>query len=78
MATATLKETTQKFGLRMTDIVKYQKKGKKILIEVELDEEKKAETVFDFVVANSVEVGISDWSENHDHYLYGTPKRKKK
>lgn len=31
--------------------------------------------VFDFILAHSQHVGISDWAANHDHYLYGVSKR---
>ena len=31
--------------------------------------------LFEFVEKNSIETGIGDLAHQHDHYLYGTPKR---
>ncbi|MCP4402507.1 MAG: hypothetical protein GY801_35025 [bacterium] len=53
----------------------------KVKIIVEINEEpaelsKDSERgVFDFILSESRHLGISDWAENHDHYLYGLPKR---
>ena len=53
----------------------------KVKIIVEVTEEKSSEShetspgVFGFILSQSQHLGISDWAENHDHYLYGVPKR---
>ncbi len=31
--------------------------------------------VFNEIVDTATDVGIKDWSRNHNHYLYGTDKR---
>lgn len=81
MQTATLRAATEQLGISLEDIVQYHKKGKKAIIEIDLkhphaESEKKSEAdVFDNIVAMSEDIGIKDWSLNHDHYLYGVPKR---
>ena len=53
----------------------------KLTIIVEVTEEKHSENhetstgVFGFILSQSQHLGISDWAENHDHYLYGVSKR---
>lgn len=81
MQIATLKKATEELGVSLDDIVHYQKKGKKAIIEIDLQRsrptmDKDSEVdVFDHIVSISEDLGIRDWSINHDHYLYGTPKR---
>ena len=64
-------------------MVNYHEKGDKGIIEVDLKvirhkKQKKTDepNVFENILEMSEDVGIEDWSLNHDHYLYGTPKRK--
>lgn len=38
-------------------------------------QKKKLYNVFDEIVDTATDVGIKDWSRNHNHYLYGTDKR---
>ncbi len=82
MQTATLKQVTENFGISLEDSVLYHILGSKAFIEIDL---KLPETVaadnsepdvFEKILAMSEDVGIKDWAVNHDHYLYGTPKRK--
>lgn len=51
----------------------------KIIVELEEgpgDRETEVEpNLFGFVLSRSQHTGITDWAENHDHYLYGVPKR---
>ncbi len=81
MPTATLKKVTEELGVSLDDIVHYDKHGNKALIEVDLKNHKKDKgkdadvDVFAKIMAMAENVGIKDWSINHDHYLYGTPKR---
>lgn len=81
MAVATLKEATKKLGISLDDKVYFYTKGNKKIIEAEFKVEKKkhdknsAKDVFSDILAMSRDVGIKDWAENIDHYLYGTPKR---
>lgn len=82
MPTATLKEITKKIGIAPDDIVKYREKGDKGIIEFDLKiirhkKQKRVDDqdVFENILVISENVGIKDWSLNHDHYLYGIPKR---
>ena len=83
MAVATLKEATEKLGLSSDDVVTFYKKGNKRIIEADFEAKKnkqgksRAKDVFADILAMSRDVGIKDWAENIDHYLYGTPKRTK-
>ncbi len=55
----------------------YHKKGRKCIIEVDFDKlrRKEKEDAFQSILSISEDIGIKDWSVNHDHYLYGTPKQ---
>jgi hypothetical protein len=81
MPTTTLKKATEELGVSLDDIVNYHKQGNKALIEIELKISEKDEMqnsgidVFAKIMAMAEDIGIKDWSINHDHYLYGTPKR---
>ena len=82
MTTATLKEITEKIGIKPEDIVTYHEKKGKGIIEVDFKkihrqntQKMEATDVFANIIANSQSVGINDLAKNHDHYLYGTPKR---
>ena len=84
MTTATLKEITKKLGVAQDDLVNFYEEGDNGIIKVDLKKnrdknkvEKEAPDVFDNILSISQDVGIKDWSLNHDHYLYGTPKRDK-
>ena len=82
--TLTLKEITKKLGVSPDDVVQYREKGDKGIIEVDLKvirqkkQKKEIELdVFENILNIAEDVGIEDWSLNHDFYLYGTPKRTK-
>ena len=81
MQTATLRKATEDLGISLDDIVFYRTLGNKAIIEfdLKLPSAKAADNsepdVFDKILAMSEDVGIKDWAQNHDHYLYGTPKR---
>lgn len=44
--------------------------GTELEVEIELDD-----NPFLFMAKNAVDMGITDFAEQHDHYIYGTPKR---
>lgn len=48
------------------------------IVTIERDERAKGDNLWDVLseLAGTVE-GPEDWSEEHEHYLYGTPKNKK-
>jgi len=48
------------------------------IVTIERDERVEGDSLWDVFskLAGTIE-GPQDWSEEHDHYLYGTPKRKK-
>ena len=48
------------------------------IVTIERDERVEGDSLWDVLskLAGTIE-GPQDWSEEHDHYLYGTPKRKK-
>ena len=49
-----------------------------VTIEPEHKEEKGKQSLWDVLSESSGKVeGPKDWSEEHDHYLYGTPKHRK-
>ena len=77
MATATLKKATLELGLSPDDMATYHKKGRKCIIEVDFDKlrRKEKEDAFQSILSISEDIGIKDWSGNHDHYLYGTQKQ---
>lgn len=81
MPTTTLKKAAADLGVSLTDTVSYKKRGKKAIIEIDLalpqtqNGKKRKKDVFDTILSMSEELGIKDWALNHDHYLYGTPKR---
>jgi hypothetical protein len=82
MQTATLKRVTEKLGISPEDLVFYRTLGNKAFIEIDLKlpalgtADNSEPDVFDNILAMSEELGIKDWALNHDHYLYGAPKRK--
>lgn len=51
----------------------------KIIVEIEMvktEEQPDSDRgVFGFILSHGQHLGLSDWAENHDHYLYGVPKR---
>ena len=80
MATATLKKATKELGLSPDDMVHYYKKGNKRIIEAEFEPENKQKknddvNAFETILNMAENLGIEDLAENHDHYIYGTPKR---
>ena len=77
MATATLKKATLELGLSPDDMVTYHKKGSKCIIEADCGKRHRneKEDAFQSILSISEDIGIKDWSVNHDHYLYGTPKQ---
>ena len=82
MRKMTLKDVTKKLGISLDEVVTYHKKGDKAVIEVNLKANgaqkptKEKNQVLSNLLGMAEDVGIDDWSLNHDHYLYGTPKRK--
>ena len=82
MPTATLKEATEKLGISLDDFVNYHKEDDKGIIEFDFKKKKqnkeKELNIFDNILNMSEDVGVNDWSKNHDHYLYGTPKCEEK
>jgi bifunctional DNA-binding transcriptional regulator/antitoxin component of YhaV-PrlF toxin-antitoxin module len=81
MTTATLKEITEKVGIKPDDVVTYHEEKGKGIIEVDFSVLKKQSTVVEEderlgkILGISEELGIKDWAENHDHYIYGSPKK---
>lgn len=82
MPTTTLKKAAKDLGVSLNATVRYKKQGMKAVIEIDLklphakNGKKREQDVFDTIIAMSEDVGIKDWAINHDHYLYGTAKRK--
>ena len=83
MTIATLKEITEKIGIKPEDMVTYHEKKGKGTIEIDFRKAHKVKIskkeddidVFENILNMSEHLGIHDLTENHDHYLYGTPKR---
>lgn len=81
MQTFTLQEITRRLGISLNDLVRYRKQGDKGIIEIDLNAKKRNEgskepiDLFANIYSMSEDVGIDDWALNHDHYLYGNPKR---
>ncbi|MEK7728222.1 MAG: hypothetical protein AAB354_07380 [candidate division KSB1 bacterium] len=81
MPATTLKKAAKELGVSLNDAVVYKKRGKKAIIEIELNlshtknGKKKMPDVFDNILAMAENVGIKDWALNHDFYLYGAPQR---
>ena len=82
MTTATLKEIIKELGVTQDDLVNYRQEGDKGIIEVDLklirkknNVENEGPEVFNNILSIAEDIGITDWSLNHDHYPYGTPKR---
>lgn len=83
MAVATLKEITEKIGIKPDDMVSYHEEKGKGIIEIDFkkvhrtkNEKDDDVNVFENIIKMAENLGIEDLAENHDHYLYGTPKRK--
>lgn len=52
--------------------------NQRYLIRIELIKEEKPvkkENILQKLSSRAMDLGISDLAEQHDHYLYGTPKR---
>ena len=81
MQTFTFQEITKRLGISPSDLVRYRRQGNKGIIEFELrskDPDEGAKEPSDLlgnIYSMSENMGIDDWALNHDHYLYGTPKR---
>lgn len=81
MTTATLKEITEKVGIKPDDVVTYHEEKGKGISEVDFSVLNRQQSpdedidVFDTIMNMAEPLGIKDLAENHDHYLYGTPKR---
>lgn len=76
-----IKDVAKKFGISPDDFVTCYADGNKAVIEIDLKtKSSQAEEidVFTRILSMAEEVVIRDWSLNHDHYLYGTPKRSDK
>lgn len=77
MQTATLRKATEELGISLDDVVFYRTLGNKAIIEFDfkLPPTKVADNsepdVFDKILAMAEDVGVKDWAQNHDHYLYG-------
>lgn len=83
MTVATLKEITKKIGIKPDDIVSYHEEKGKGIIEIDFkklhhSKRKKNDdvNVFENILNMAENLGMEDLAENHDHYMYGTPKRK--
>jgi len=82
MQSATLKKVTEDLGISLEDSVFYHILGNKAFIEIDLKlpasgaADNSEPDVFDKILAMSEDIRIKDWALNHNHYLYGTSKRK--
>jgi hypothetical protein len=83
MTVATLKEITDKIGIKPDDVVSYHERKGKGIIEIDFNKihQKKIKkdddiNVFGNIIKMAENLGINDLAENHDYYLYGTPKSK--
>lgn len=78
MQAITFSEITKKLGISANDMVHYHEQGNKGIIEIDLKRSgvvKEKDDLFSNIYSMSEDVGIEDWSQNHDYYLYGTAKR---
>jgi hypothetical protein len=76
MSTLTVKATFDGSNFHVTDTVDL-KPNTNCLLTIEVIEEEPYEDPFKYLLkhAGTIE-GPADWSVEHDHYLYGTPKNK--
>ena len=76
MGSQTVKATFDGSNFHITDPVDI-KPNTNCLITIEIIEEEPYEDPFRYLLkqAGTIE-GPSDWSVEHDHYLYGTPKNR--
>ena len=80
MKSAPLIDVAKIFGISLDRTVRYRRKGNKGIIEVELsppeaEQDGVKADPFSNILSMAEDVGIRDWSVNHDHYLYGADKR---
>ena len=76
MGAITVKATFDGSTFLITDTVNL-KSNTDCLLTIEVIEEEPYEDPFKFLLKNAGTVeGPEDWSVEHDHYLYGTPKSK--
>ncbi len=65
------------FPLRALGPFLWRKKVIITLVEEKLtDDENDWQRLFAAIEENQIDADITDLAHNHDHYLYGTPKRK--
>jgi len=77
MGAITVKATYDGVSFKIQDPVDLEPNTEYILT-IEKEDSKKPENVIDFLIRNAGTIsGPSDFSEEHDHYLYGTPKKGK-
>ena len=77
MGTITVKATYDGVSFKIQDPVDLEPNTEYILT-IEKEDSKKSENAIDFLIRNAGTIsGPSDFSEEHDHYLYGTPKKGK-
>jgi len=77
MGTLTVKATFDGSSFRIIDPLDL-KPNTKCLITIEVLDEEPYEDPFQYLLrcAGTID-GPEDWSAEHDHYLYGTPKTRK-
>ncbi|MFQ5825059.1 MAG: hypothetical protein ACE5JB_13480 [bacterium] len=73
---------TKKLGISPAEPVNYHEQGDKGIIEIDLIAIRSSQSsqeeeldVYTNILCMAEDVGMEDWSLNHDHYLCGTPKR---
>lgn len=77
MGAITVKATYDGVSFKIQDPVDLEPNTEYILT-IEKEDSKKSENAIDFLIRNAGTIsGPSDFSEEHDHYLYGTPKKGK-
>lgn len=75
MGAITVKATYDGVSFKIQDPVDLEPNTEYILT-IEKEDSKKSENAIDFLIRNAGTIsGPSDFSEEHDHYLYGTPKK---
>ncbi|MBN2013027.1 hypothetical protein JW960_27100 [candidate division KSB1 bacterium] len=73
MKTATLKEITEEFGIRLTDLVDYEIYIERGILEIKL-KKNSGVTANDPIYQlgkHPISTGIQDGSVNHDKFVYG-------
>jgi hypothetical protein len=75
MGSITIKATFDGTSFKIVEPIELEP-NKEYLLTVEKESSPKKEHAIDFLIKNAGKIhGPSDFSEEHDHYLYGTPKK---